>query len=413
MPDTPTTALVKTAQSPALARVSNQLSLTDKLLTKPEEPFLIPYRKGNKWGYCDRDKNIVIDCVYDEVRRFREGLAATNRGYINFLGDIVIDCTSLRLNRASSFKSGVAIVSSHDTDKYAVIDRLGGLITPFKYGYLEEPSCGVMVTTTDHYDNAYIIDLLGNEIRVDNADSLQSFKNDSAICFKFDKELGRNYRYIDRNGHSFTDYKYYSAGNFNSELAIVSLKTTNNSSYCYYSYINKKGEIIIDEDFTEASDFCDNIALVKSHKSSQYMLIDKLGRVIVELPYNSFQEFIDNPSEGYAMICDYSSVMYGKEIISGISYIDCNGIKITSNEYESERYVYKSGLLKFSEGKAMVGKVSHGSFLYGFINYTGDEIIPLKYDKISVFYNGLAGVGGPDGKITGFINSNGTEYWVD
>ena len=42
MPDNPTTALVKTAQSPALARVSNQLALTDKLLTKPEEPFLIP-----------------------------------------------------------------------------------------------------------------------------------------------------------------------------------------------------------------------------------------------------------------------------------------------------------------------------------------------------------------------------------
>ncbi|WP_460913238.1 hypothetical protein [Spirosoma areae] len=30
MPDTPTTALIKTAQSPALARVSNQLALTDK-----------------------------------------------------------------------------------------------------------------------------------------------------------------------------------------------------------------------------------------------------------------------------------------------------------------------------------------------------------------------------------------------
>ena len=75
MPDNPTTSLVKTAQSPTLARVSNQLALTDKLLTKPEEPFLIPYRKGDKWGFCDRNKNIVIDCEWDEIGPFSEGIA--------------------------------------------------------------------------------------------------------------------------------------------------------------------------------------------------------------------------------------------------------------------------------------------------------------------------------------------------
>lgn len=50
-PENPITALVKTAQSPALARVSSQLALTDKLLAKPEEPFLIPYRKGVSGGF--------------------------------------------------------------------------------------------------------------------------------------------------------------------------------------------------------------------------------------------------------------------------------------------------------------------------------------------------------------------------
>ena len=39
MPDNPTTALVKTAQSPALARVSSQLALTDKLLLR-KQPML-------------------------------------------------------------------------------------------------------------------------------------------------------------------------------------------------------------------------------------------------------------------------------------------------------------------------------------------------------------------------------------
>jgi len=65
MPDNHTTALVKTATSPALARVSSQLALTDKLLAKPEEPFLIPYRREKSWYFCDKAGNIVIDRVYE------------------------------------------------------------------------------------------------------------------------------------------------------------------------------------------------------------------------------------------------------------------------------------------------------------------------------------------------------------
>jgi len=37
---------------------------------------LIPYRKGDKWGYCTPDKKIVIAPKYDDSTRFfDEGLA--------------------------------------------------------------------------------------------------------------------------------------------------------------------------------------------------------------------------------------------------------------------------------------------------------------------------------------------------
>ena len=41
---------------------------------------LIPYRKGNKWGFCTSDKEIKIECVYDHCWRFSEGLAAVALG---------------------------------------------------------------------------------------------------------------------------------------------------------------------------------------------------------------------------------------------------------------------------------------------------------------------------------------------
>lgn len=56
-------------------RVGNAISITDKLLLATTEPQLIPYRKGDKWGFCTPDKRIVIDCLYDWVYPFINGIA--------------------------------------------------------------------------------------------------------------------------------------------------------------------------------------------------------------------------------------------------------------------------------------------------------------------------------------------------
>ena len=45
-----------------IQKVGNAISITNKLLALVE-PQLIPYRKGNKWGFCTLDKKIVIDCI--------------------------------------------------------------------------------------------------------------------------------------------------------------------------------------------------------------------------------------------------------------------------------------------------------------------------------------------------------------
>jgi len=48
------------------------LSIGDIL--SQETPNLIPYRKGKKWSFCDRNKKIIIPIVYDEANSFRDGL---------------------------------------------------------------------------------------------------------------------------------------------------------------------------------------------------------------------------------------------------------------------------------------------------------------------------------------------------
>jgi serine/threonine protein kinase len=57
-------------------------------------PELIPYRKGNLWGYCDRNKKIIINCNYWEVGLFQNGIAKVYKnwkyGFINRIGEEII-----------------------------------------------------------------------------------------------------------------------------------------------------------------------------------------------------------------------------------------------------------------------------------------------------------------------------------
>ncbi|MBK6385292.1 MAG: WG repeat-containing protein [Chitinophagaceae bacterium] len=79
-----------------IKQVENAISITNKLLIV-SDPFLIPYRKKDKWGYCTADKKIVIDCVYDNARFFSEGLAVIKfngkYSYIDKKGKLYPRCT--------------------------------------------------------------------------------------------------------------------------------------------------------------------------------------------------------------------------------------------------------------------------------------------------------------------------------
>ena len=62
------TALIK-REPTSLSRVSKSIEITNKLLAVTGAPFLIPYRKGDKWGFCDRNKKIIIAGIAQLVER--------------------------------------------------------------------------------------------------------------------------------------------------------------------------------------------------------------------------------------------------------------------------------------------------------------------------------------------------------
>lgn len=68
---------------------------------------MIPYRKGNLWGFAAPDKNIAITPEYEEVGLFYEGFAVVKKGgkygYINKEGKVVIP---IKYFSAKPFKIG-------------------------------------------------------------------------------------------------------------------------------------------------------------------------------------------------------------------------------------------------------------------------------------------------------------------
>jgi hypothetical protein len=83
------------------------LACTIPVFAQEPDMTLIPYRKGDLWGYAASDRSIAIKPEYEEANLFYEGFAVVKKGgkygYINKEGKVVIP---IKYFAAKSFKIG-------------------------------------------------------------------------------------------------------------------------------------------------------------------------------------------------------------------------------------------------------------------------------------------------------------------
>ena len=193
-------------ESGQLAKVSNAIAVTNKIMGLAKtEPLLIPYRKGNKWGFCREDKTIVIDCVYQEAHLFCEDLAIVKFnhkwGYINKEGNEIIPLKYDRVNpfNVGTFSEGMAKVKLNG--KCGFINKVGINIIPFKYDYVESFSEGFAVVRLDgkygfvNKDGIEIISL-----KYDNAKPF----SEGLTSVMFNGKYG----FINKEGIEIIEFKY-------------------------------------------------------------------------------------------------------------------------------------------------------------------------------------------------------------
>ncbi|TAG06489.1 MAG: WG repeat-containing protein [Cytophagia bacterium] len=115
-----------------------------KTIAQPT-PDLIPYRKGNFWGYSDVYKKIKIPCEYEEVKLFVNELAKVKKngkwGLIDKKGSIFVEC-EYDLIYGASKKHAIIVCKGGDKDgnngKWGLIDNYKGEKIELKFDLIRE-----------------------------------------------------------------------------------------------------------------------------------------------------------------------------------------------------------------------------------------------------------------------------------
>jgi hypothetical protein len=144
-----------------------------------------------------------------------------------------------------------------------------------------------------------------------------------------------------------------------------------------YGYINKAGMELIAAQYEDGSSFSEGLAVVKRNGKNGF--IDRSGRMVIE-PRFSRACWVSVFSEGLA------PVYFGDD---SAGYIDATG-----NLVIPAKFTYVSG---FSEGLALVKPI--GTHKYGYINKKGEMVIGPEYELSLPFSEGVATVkmSRPDG----------------
>jgi len=155
---------------------------------------------------------------------------------------------------------------------------------------------------------------------------------------------------------------------------------------CKAGLINRTtGEVVVDYLYDAIWRFNDGLCrVIKDMKSNQYSFIDKTGAEII--PPLTQYDFVDDFSEGLALV--KSNDKFG--------YIDTTGDLVIPLKY--------TGANRFKESLAAVilfipnSDDQFGVLRYGFIDKSGREVVPFRYRHVQDFKDGLAIVCVKDGE---------------
>lgn len=302
-----------------------------------EDPALVPFSVGSKYGYMNAAGKVVIEAEYDGAQPFSEQLAAVEVdgkwGYIDESGRMAI---LPEYDTISAFSEGIAVVGQYMDGE-------------LKLGYLQKS--GKLLKAPDFnyafpFSEGYGAATYGKSFFYMNKDGIYALNpnNDDAGPFSDGlAKIGRknSYGYINKRGDEAITLQYENAGDFAEGLAAVKLNGK-------WGYIDKNGETVISHRYQHAGPFEDGLATVMS--GGLYGLIDKAGNAVVAPKF----EMIGIGHNGF----------WPAKTANKWGYIDTKGKWVIDPEYDFA-YGAASGLFSVQSGNRNY-----------YVNSQGVEVVP-------------------------------------
>ena len=298
----------------------------------------------------------------------RSGEAFGNRFFIdNYSKDTLFNGRIFH-NCRTNFRNGYAWITEliDGVEKYGVINLKGEDVIPCKFdgsigdyeeggyfqihengltGYID--STGSIILPTIYYESKGV--------------------NDGIVTLQGEKW---KWGMMTMNGNTIVPFEYDNIGYWSNDRAIV--KKTNRSDYTSkHAYVDKKGELICEMEYDDASNFQNGIALVE--KNGKIGIIDKDNNVVIDFIYHNYKTL---------------TVVYE------------SNITLSGTESYSEGFVSKEGYI-----------IVEGDNGWGYINTKGEEVISCEYDVIGVAKDNKVDVEKDGKKGTYDIRDKKVDWW--
>ncbi len=332
-----------------------------------ENRVLVPvYSSTGYYGFNDaKSGEIVIPLKFDYADSFYDGRAKVlidgRFGFIDKKGELVVKPT---YEEAHHFNEGLAAVGIKKDDEiiYGYIDKSGKEIITPQYDEAKEFDFGLANVSLDSRRQG-VINKQGIEM-VPLQDAYSNVWKNFIYVYKVNRsnhELPPSqYEILSHGGKEIVPYKYASIGSFNNGLALVSLPIKPESGERFWKgklgWVNEHFEEVIPCKYDRATEFHDGVAVVSL--DNKCFFINEKG-VTTPLKYDAVDEYGDGLYIAGYITSEKSGIM---------GYIDQTGKEIIPIKYEDGK--------NFVKGIAPVklnGK-------WGYIDKRGNQITRFIYD---------------------------------
>ncbi len=317
----------------------------------------IPFKRGNRWGYLDREGRVVIEPQYQRAGSFRYGRAVADRTIINPDGSL-----ALRLPHYVA-----ALHLCEDCFWYSIRgDGLGE-----KWGLMD-------------YKGAPLIEEKYSDVRPFSG-GLAAVNQGAEWQFPGVLE-GGCWGYVNREGKEIVALKYYRAGDFHEGRAVVESISPGNKSESLPNtdtlVIDAAGRVVFPVYGSHRGAYSNGLLSVLSDGSTSYF--DRDGQIKCTVQGDG------------AMFSERLAVVTFSNAPSKSGAIDASGQNLF--EIRGEIGDFHSGRASFKFGETESGYIRS----MGFIDADGKLVIPTVYNEVNNFDDGVA-----------IVHKAGNFYWIN